>query len=131
MASSTSATWKAMPSSAARARWPAVVPRVSPAMVPRAYWSQCGAPKPGKRRHEIHAAAIRHAGRQRFDFRRGLDQPQSVAQPLHDRAGDEHAPLQRVFRPAAGIFQATVVSNSWREAAGFWPMFISMKQPVP
>ncbi len=44
--SSTSATWKAIPSSAARARWPAVVPRVRPVMVPRAYWSQCGAPSP-------------------------------------------------------------------------------------
>ena len=32
----TSATWKAMLSSAARARWAAVVPRVRPKMVPRA-----------------------------------------------------------------------------------------------
>ena len=37
MTSSTSATWNAMPSSAARATWAAVVPRVIPAMRPRAY----------------------------------------------------------------------------------------------
>src|SRR5216683_2492169 len=29
-----------MPSSAARAMWPAVVPRVRPVIVPRAYWAQ-------------------------------------------------------------------------------------------
>ena len=46
MASSMSADWKAIPSRAARAMWPAVVPRVMPTIVPRAYWSQCGAPSP-------------------------------------------------------------------------------------
>jgi hypothetical protein len=30
-----------MLSSAARAKWAAVVPRVMPVIVPRAYWSQC------------------------------------------------------------------------------------------
>ena len=36
MASTRSATWKAMLSSAARAMWAAVVPRVMPTIVPRA-----------------------------------------------------------------------------------------------
>ena len=41
-----SATCNAMDSSAARAMCARVVPRVRPTMVPRAYASQCGAPKP-------------------------------------------------------------------------------------
>ena len=44
--STRSATSNAMPSSAARAMWASVVPRVIPTMVPRAYGSQCGAPRP-------------------------------------------------------------------------------------
>src|ERR1044071_7198239 len=37
-----------MASSAARAKWAAVVPRVMPEIEPRAYWSQWGAPRPAK-----------------------------------------------------------------------------------
>src|SRR5712692_181356 len=48
IASSTSRLWKAIASSAARARCAPVVPRVSPTIVPRAYMSQYGAPSQTK-----------------------------------------------------------------------------------
>src|SRR6266581_713515 len=48
IAPSTSRLWKAIASSAARARCAPVVPRVSPTIVPRAYMSQYGAPSPTK-----------------------------------------------------------------------------------
>src|SRR5439155_275182 len=48
MACRRSADWKAIDSKAAHAMWPALDPRVSPTIVPRAYGSQCGAPKPVK-----------------------------------------------------------------------------------
>ena len=41
-----SATWCAIPSSAARTRWARVVPRVRPQINPRASASQCGEPSP-------------------------------------------------------------------------------------
>src|SRR5438270_888630 len=45
-ASRTSATWNAIPSSVARTRCARVVPRVRPAIRPRASGSQCGEPRP-------------------------------------------------------------------------------------
>ena len=101
--SSTSATWKAMPSSAARAMWPAVVPRVRPVMVPRAYWSQWGAPSPANagtrytppQSGTLAASASTSAGR--------FDQPQAIPQPLNDRAADEDAAFQRVIRLRARL----------------------------
>src|ERR1700694_2286816 len=46
MASTTSLVWYAIASTAARTRWARLEPRVSPVMVPRAYGSQWGAPRP-------------------------------------------------------------------------------------
>ena len=46
MASARSKTERAMPSSVARARWAAVVPRSMPRMTPRASGRQWGAPRP-------------------------------------------------------------------------------------
>ena len=48
MAATTSAHWYAMASSAERMIWARPVPRVRPTSVPRAYMSQCGAPRPAK-----------------------------------------------------------------------------------
>src|SRR6185295_7311271 len=48
IASIRSAVWKAMLSSAARAMWARLEPRVRPMIVPRAYASHCGAPSPAK-----------------------------------------------------------------------------------
>src|SRR2546425_5585646 len=48
IASSTSALWKAIDSSAARAMCAREVPRVRPSIAPRARGSQCGAPRPTK-----------------------------------------------------------------------------------
>ena len=46
MAATRSKTSRAIPSSAARAMWPARVPRSIPAMTPRASARQWGAPRP-------------------------------------------------------------------------------------
>ena len=54
--------------------------------------------QPRKRRHEVDAAGVRHARGQRLHVRGRLDEAQPVAQPLHDCAADEDAPLQRVIR---------------------------------
>ena len=48
MASTTSRVWNAIDSTTARARWARPAPRVRPRMVPRAYGSQYGAPRPVK-----------------------------------------------------------------------------------
>ena len=100
MASSRSATWKAIASRAARARWPAVVPRVIPTSAPRAYGSQCGAPRPanaGTRNRPPLSGTVAASASVSLG---GLDEPQAVAEPLHDRAADEDAAFERVLQPA-------------------------------
>ena len=86
-----------MLSSAARAMCAAVDPRVSPRIAPRAYGSQCGLPSPGERRHQVDAAVVGDARRERLDVGRRPDDAEPVAQPLHHRAGDEDAAFQRVL----------------------------------
>ena len=46
MARMTSFAWKAMDSRAARAMWHLLVPLVRPMIMPLAFWSQWGAPRP-------------------------------------------------------------------------------------
>ena len=63
-----------------------------------------------------------------------FDQAEAVAQPLHQRAGDERAALQRVrvgARSLVSSVQATVVSRPRVESFGSAPTFISRKAPVP
>ena len=85
-------------SSAARAICARVVPRVSPTIVPRACGSQCGAPSPANAGTRYTPPVSGTLARQRFDLRGARDDPEPVAQPLHDRAGDEDAALERVLR---------------------------------
>ena len=54
-------------------------------------------------RHQHHAAGIRHALRQRFDFAAAADSAQSIAQPLHHRATYKHAAFQSELRLGAGL----------------------------
>ena len=50
---------------------------------------------------EIDAAGVGDLRGERLDIARGLDDAEAVAQPLHDRARDEDAAFQRVFRAVA------------------------------
>src|SRR5262245_16639880 len=95
IASSRSATWYAMLSRAARAMCAAVVPRVTPTFVPRAEAGDC--------RHAAHAAVVWGGGRERFDRRRRAHEAEAVANPLHDGAADDDAPLERVLRAPADL----------------------------
>ncbi|KAG1388873.1 hypothetical protein G6F58_013417 [Rhizopus delemar] len=52
--------------------------------------------KTGESRHHEDVVRVRHAGGQGFDFFRALDDSQAVAQPLHRRAGHDHAAFQHV-----------------------------------
>ena len=54
----------------------------------------------GERGHEVAAAVVLDRARQRLDLGRRADQPELVAEPLHQRAGDRDRALERVGRPA-------------------------------
>ena len=56
IAERTSQAWKAMDSRTARARWFLLVPLVRPMIIPRAPWSQCGAPSPENAGTTMHPA---------------------------------------------------------------------------
>ena len=64
--------------------------------------------QPGKRRHDVHAAAVLHASRQRIHLGRRGDQPEAVAQPLHKRAGYGDGAFQGV----GGRRRAQLVGDS-------------------
>ena len=56
----------------------------------------------GERRHDHAAVAAGHARGERLDVGRVLDQPEVVAQPLHERARDRDRALEHVRgRPLA------------------------------
>jgi hypothetical protein len=69
-----------------------------------------------------HAAAVGDGARQGFDFSRGFDDAQAVAQPLHGRAGDEDAAfegvLQRLVAELPGDRGQQAVRRADRRAAG-------------
>ena len=131
MASSTSATWKAMPSSAARAMCAGVVPRVRPMSVPRGVRVPVRRAQADKRGHEYTPPVSGTLRRQRFHLGRGADEPQAIAQPLHHRAADEDAALERVLRPPLGAGRDGGDQLVLRARLDCVPMFSSRKQPVP
>src|SRR5438094_2618863 len=57
----------------------------------------------GERRHEVNVVVGLDAPRDRIGLLGTLDQPKTVTQPLHRRAGDECAALERVAQPLAGV----------------------------
>ena len=92
MACSTSALWKAIASSAARAMCARVVPRDRPTIVPRAYASQCGLPRPAKAGTRYTPPVSGTLAASASTSAELLDDAEPVAQPLHDGAADEDAP---------------------------------------
>ena len=110
IAVSTSAVPYAIASSAARAMCARPVPRVSPTMVPRAFGSQCGAPSPVSAGTK-YTPPVESIERASASVSLALlDDAESVAQPLHRRAGDEDRGLERVRRLRRARRSAIVVS---------------------
>ena len=93
-ASRTSATWKAIASSAARTRCARVVPRVSPLMSPRTSGSQCGEPSPVSAGTKTTPSVESTERRELFRLARVADQPEPVPQPLAASTADEDRSLE-------------------------------------
>ena len=91
--SSTSATWCAIASSAARTRCARVEPRVRPQINPRASGSHCGEPRPVSAGTKNTPSVEATSGRERLGLGCGLDHAEPVAQPLERGAADEHGAL--------------------------------------
>ena len=110
--------------------WAAVVPRVMPTIVPRAYGSQCGAPSPAN-------AGTRYTPPlSGTDSGQRLDVGRLRMMPSPSRSHCTTAPPMNTLPSSAyfvlpPIFQATVVSSLFCETTGRSPVFCSMKQPVP
>ena len=112
IASTTSAVWNAIASTTARARCARVVPRVMPTIVPRAYGSHHGEPRPVNAGTTYTPPVSATDCRERSDLGRVGDDAEPVAQPLDRGAGDEDRALQRVGRPRRRPSDhATVVSR--------------------
>ena len=56
-----------------------------------------------ERRNEVDPARVGNRGGKGLDLRRGADDPQAVAQPLHDRTPDEDASLEGVVHLPADL----------------------------
>ncbi len=54
--------------------------------------------QPGEGGHDVGPAVVLHARRQRLDLVGAADDPELVAEPLHQRPGDRDRPLQAVDR---------------------------------
>ncbi len=61
-----------------------------------------GSAQAGEGRHHVHALGPVHAAGDGRGFGHVVDDAQVVAQPLHERAGHEHAALERVLGTRAG-----------------------------
>src|SRR5207253_1316999 len=110
--------------------WAAVVPRVTPARMPRAYWSQCGAPSPANAgtRYTPCGSVTCEASASTSD--------DDLMIPRPSRSHCTTAPAMKMLPSSAysvrfPIRHATVVSRLFLDAIGFVPVFMSMKQPVP
>ena len=102
-ASRTSATWKAMASSAARAMWPGLVPRAKADDACRvACGSQCGAPRPTKAGTKMTPPASGTLAASASTSRGCADEPEVVAQPLDDGSADEDAAFERILEAMLG-----------------------------
>ena len=119
MASISSALWKAIASSVARARCARVVPRVMPDDRAARVRIPVGRAEPRERRHEVRRRP------RRARSRRAPRSPGACAMiPSPSRShwiaapGDEDAALERVGGAPAARCHATVVSRRLREAAG-------------
>ena len=59
--------------------------------------------EPRERRHEIDPVGVGHRGGQLLHLRRGADDPEPVAQPLHHRTADEDTPFEGVIDLVADL----------------------------
>ena len=94
IAETTSAVWKAIASSAARAISARPVPRVMPEMSPRASASQYGEPSPVSAGTKWTPPVDSTERASASVSARVCDHPEPVAQPLDGRAGDEDRALE-------------------------------------
>ena len=100
-------------------------------MTPRASLFQYGANRPEKAGTKYTpplSSTVRASASTSGDV---SDQPQVVAQPLHERTGDGDGPLQRVDGRLVADLVADVVSRPLFDGTGCVPVFSSRKQPVP
>ncbi len=108
----------------------AVVPRLSPVIVPRAYWSHHGAPMPvsAGTKYTPPLSPTLRASLSTSDDERIMPSPSrshcTTEPPTKMLPSNAYAVL-----PA--IFHATVVSRLFFDMTGLSPQFISRKQPVP
>ena len=111
--------------------WAAVVPRVRPKIAPRAYGSQCGAPRPT---NAGTTTTPSESGTLAASFSTSTD---DLMTPSPSRSHCTTAPAMktepsRQYVVLPPTCQPTVVSSlcfDW--PAAYRPMFSSMKQPVP
>ena len=121
--------------------WAMPLPRVRPNMAPRAYWSQCGAPRPAKAGAPGKRRRNRALRGQRFHVRRGLDRAQAVAAaiavaPMKTIARQRRPSWRPSLRAAYCGFardscHAVVVSRLLLDVTASAPVLSSRKQPVP
>ena len=131
MASSTSRVWNAVDSSTARAMWPLLTKRVRPTSAPRASERQCGANRPENAGTKYAPPLSSTLQRQLLDLRRGADQAEVVAQPLHQRPGDGDRALERVDRRLVAELVADRGQQAVLARHLLVPVLSSMKLPVP
>src|SRR5690348_1474013 len=130
-ADTTSAVWYAIASTTARAKCARVVPRVNPTMVPRAYGSHHGEPKPV------------NAGTRNTPPVSGTDDasgPVSAADAMIPKPSRNHctaAPVTKIAPSIAYVTapgasdHATVVRSPSTGAGSTEPTFVSTNEPVP
>ncbi len=130
--SSTSATWWAIASSAARTRCARVVPRVRPEISPRASGSQCGEPSPVSAGTKW-TPSVESTSRASRSLSAALrDHAEAVAQPLHAGAADEDGALGRELRRRPGRHGGGRLQQPLRRRSPrARPTFASTKVPVP
>ena len=131
IASTTSRTWYAIDSTTARARWARVVPRVMPTIVPRAYGSQYGEPRP------VNAGTTYTPSVLSTDSASGPVSDDSSMIPMPSRSHWIAAPVTKIAPsraywvvPSARV-QATVVSIPSVGSGHVSPTFSSTNDPVP
>ena len=87
------------------------MPRVMPTIVPRAYGSHHGLPRPVKAGTRKQPSVSGTVAASVGDLAGVLDDAEAVAQPLDGGAGDEDGALQRVGVVPSASVQPTVVSS--------------------
>ena len=130
--SSTSATWWAIASSAARARCARVDPPVRPEINPRASGAHCGEPRPVSAGTKKTPSVVRPGRRATRRIRRGRDDAEPVAQPLERGATHEHRALGGELSGALpGATAAAVFRTPGATPVARSPRLTSTKVPVP